>query len=142
MKNKYWLSCCVTPCFVCIFAVMLPLVCILTCLCAQSPSLLCWPHCSTRRTATAILYISQEYVRELAICIALGGPRLRNDLTCYTGRHLSGLIAEIAILLGARAKTDLQAYKSSTVISVLPLAERRQKADGAQAVAASSAEPD
>jgi len=80
-------------------------------------------------------------VRELAICITLGGPRLRNDLAGPTGRRLSGLIAEVSILLGAKAKTDPQAFELFNLSTTLPLAEQSQEAAGPQALADTSAEP-
>ncbi len=84
----------------------------------------------------------QEYVRELAICVALGGPRMRMDLASSTGRRLAGLIAEVSNLCAAKATADFQSYRTFAGGPMLPAPDSSQAPDDGNPSAESSVEPD
>ena len=79
---------------------------------------------------TVCLWILQDYMREFAICIATGGPGLKDDLSSDAGRRLLQLTAELARLCTTQAAADFQAYLQFMTKSVLPVEQQNTGCHG------------
>lgn len=72
----------------------------------------------------------QEYVRELAICLATGGQALMWDLDSKAGRRLTALHDVLCHLCAIKANADFEAHRMFVRNPILPVAERQSaKAD-------------
>ena len=65
----------------------------------------------------------QEYVRELAICLATGGQSLMWDLSSQAGRRLALLHEELCCLCATKANADMEAHRQFIRNPILPLAD-------------------
>lgn len=69
-----------------------------------------------------MIYSLQDYVRELAICMVLGGESLQHDLNNPNGIRLTQLHGELCALCSAKARCNLQAHRQFVSQPLLPTA--------------------
>lgn len=62
----------------------------------------------------------QDYVRELAICLATGGDEVRWDVGSPTGQRMTALHNELCQLCACRAAADLESHKAFVASCLLP----------------------
>lgn len=63
----------------------------------------------------------QDYIRELAICLAVGGDSLCTDLNNASGHRLTQLHGELCGLCSAKARLNLQAHRDFMSRPLLPM---------------------
>lgn len=70
--------------------------------------------------ATALDPRLQDYVRELGICLAIGGEALWWDMGCATGRRMATLHDELCLLCECKATADLESHTAFITSPLLP----------------------
>ena len=62
----------------------------------------------------------QDYVRELGICLAIGGDALRGNIANANGQRMATLQAELCQLCTCKANIDLEAHRAFVASPLLP----------------------
>ncbi len=86
-------------------------------------------HCVLALQESLETVAVQEYVRELAICLATGGHSLRWDLDSAAGRRLAQLHDELCCLCTTKATSGLEAHRTFIKSPILPIAQSQNAAD-------------